>query len=90
MSEVKDVKTTKVETAEVEIEEETKAEGVLTKAAKGLKKHGKKVAAFAAVATVGLIGYALGSKSKDNVCESEDTGVYYLDDHSDSNEVTED
>ena len=56
-------------TIDVEVEEfieEEKSEGLLTKAAKGLKKHGKKIAAGAVVATVGLIGYAIiGSKPKE-------------------------
>lgn len=41
--------------------EETKSEGFLTKV-----KHGKKLVAGAAVAAAGLIGYALGAKSKED------------------------
>ena len=56
-------------TIDVEVEEfieEEKSEGLLTKAAKGLKEHGKRIAAGAVVATVGLIGYAIiGSKPKE-------------------------
>lgn len=91
MSEVKNVETIDVETTEVNVEAKTKAEGLLSKAKTGLKKHGKKVAAFAAVATVGLIGYALGSKSKGDDSDLIDAdNVQYIDTDSASNEVTED
>lgn len=55
-----------------QVEEETK-EGFLTKAARGLKKHGKKIAAAAVIGTVGLIGYALGSRSNNDDLDVVDT-----------------
>ena len=76
-------------TIDVEVEgfiEEEKSEGLLTKAAKGLKKHGKKIVAGAVVATVGLIGYALGSKSKED--EFVDTDMYYINDSDSSGQET--
>lgn len=50
------------ETVEVE---EVSTDGKLSKLKTGLKKYGKKIAAGAAVVTVGLIGYALGARSRD-------------------------
>lgn len=45
---------------------ETKSNGLLTKVASGVKKHGKKIAAAAAIAAVvGLIGCKLRKKSED-------------------------
>lgn len=61
-------KTINVEADEVE---ETK-EGFVAKAKAGIKKHGKTIAAIAAIGTVGLIGYALGSKTK--IVDSETAG----------------
>lgn len=75
---------------ELEEMEEMKSEGFLSKAKNRLKKHRKKIVAGAALATVGLIGYMLGSKSKDgDEIDSEPTDVYELEDHSDSDETTE-
>ena len=77
-------------TIDVEVEEfieEEKSEGLLTKAAKGLKKHGKKIAAVAVVGAVGLIGYALGSKSK--IVDSDAAGEIIDDVISEDIEVTE-
>lgn len=51
-----------------------------------MKKHGKKIAAGAVVATVGLIGYALGSKSKED--EFVDTDMYYINDSDSSGQET--
>ena len=74
---------------EEEVIEETKSEGFLTKVKTGLKKHGKKLVAGAAVAAVGLIGYALGAKSKEDedAIETDDYEVLELEDHSTSNDV---
>lgn len=48
-----------------DVEAETvETEGKMDKAKNFIKKHGKKVAAIAGLATMGLIGYALGHKSK--------------------------
>ena len=68
--------------------EETESNGFLSKVKTGLKKHGKKIVAGAAVATVGLIGYALGSRSKD-VEESELVDIYEIEDHSSDEVKTE-
>lgn len=78
------------ETVETEeVEEEMKSKGFFTKAVAGLKKHGKKIAAGAVVAAVGFIGYALGSRSKDDELESNDVDTYdALEDHS-ADETTE-
>ena len=68
--------------AEDEVVEEPK-KGLLTRAAIRLKNHGKAIAAGAVVLTVGLIGYGLGSKSKDSeIDELESTDLYKLEDHS--------
>ena len=74
---------------EEEVIEETKSEGFLTKVKTGLKKHGKKLVAGAAVAAVGLIGYALGAKSKEgeDTIDADNYEVLELEDHSTSNEV---
>lgn len=45
---------------------ESKFKGFMTKAGAGIKKHGKKVAGVAALAAVGVIGYALGHKTGDH------------------------
>lgn len=70
----------------VDVEEETK-EGFVTKAKAGIKKHGKKIAAVAVVGAVGLIGYALGSKSK--IVDSDAAGEIIDDVISEDIEVTE-
>lgn len=49
--------------AEVEVAEETKTEGKLSKVVGGVKKHGKKVAAGVAIVVGGLLCYALGKGS---------------------------
>ena len=95
MREVKNVETIDVEETEVNVEEETRSERFLSKAKAGLKKNGKKVAAIAAVATVVLIGYALGKKKSGNDSDSADTDeICYIEQNSDSasesSEVTED
>ena len=90
MSKVENLETINEETTEENIEEETKSEGLLSKAKTGLKKYGKKVVAFTAVATAGLIGYALGSRSRyddSDLIDADD--VRYIDVDSTSNEVTE-
>lgn len=48
-----------------EVKKESKVKGFLTKAGKGVKKHGGKIAAGVAVVTVGALAYMLGSKSND-------------------------
>ena len=50
----------------IEEVKESKFKGFMNKAGAGIKKHGKKVAGVAALAAVGMIGYALGHKSGDN------------------------
>ena len=45
--------------------EAVKSDGKVTKAKNFIKKYGKKIAVAAAVGTVGLVGYALGHRSKD-------------------------
>ena len=42
---------------------ESKLKGIARKAGVGFKKHGKKIAAGAALLGVGLLGYALGHKT---------------------------
>lgn len=44
--------------------EAVEPEGKMSKAKNFIKKYGKKIAAVTAVGTVGLIGYALGHKTK--------------------------
>ena len=67
----------------VELAEESKKEGLFVKAKNGFKKHGKKIAAGAAIGAGLLIGYMLGNKSgkddydadeydEDNVIDIED------------------
>lgn len=95
MSEVKNVETIDVEETEVNVEEETKSEGFLSKAKEGLKKHGKAVAIIAACTVGGMIGYALGNKKSGNDSDSADTDeICYIEQNSDSasesSEVTED
>ena len=46
--------------------EAVKSDGKVTKAKNFIKKYGKKIAVAAAVVTVGLVGYALGHRSKDD------------------------
>lgn len=71
----------------VVVEEETK-ESFVAKAKAGIKKHGKKIAAVAVVGTVGLIGYALGSRNNTSV--DSDTVSEIIDDViSEGIEVTE-
>lgn len=61
------------ETINVGADEVGDAEGgFVAKAKAGIKKHGKTIAAVAAIGTVGLIGYALGSKTK--IADSETAG----------------
>lgn len=61
-----------IEMSETElVEETTPKEGLVSKAKIGFKKYGKKIAVAAVVGTVGLIGYALGSKSK----SGDDNGI---------------
>lgn len=63
------VTTVEDENTEVEVEEK---ESLISKVVSGVKKHGKKIAVGAVVATGTIIGYALlkGSKSADG-CESD-------------------
>lgn len=75
-----------------DIDEETKDEGVLSKAYAGLKKHGKAVAVFAACTVGGFIGYALGSKHNSNdsdVIDVDEVPRIEATDDSASDEVTE-
>ena len=55
-----------VETVETNVEEvvENQSEGLLSKTKTGVEKYGKKIAVTAGIVAVGLLGYALGSKSK--------------------------
>ena len=46
--------------------EAVKSDGKVTKAKNFIKKYGKKIAVAAAVGTVGLVGYVLGHRSKDD------------------------
>ena len=71
--------------------EETKSKGLLSKVKTGLKTHGKKIAVVAACMAGGLIGYAIGTRSKDDYsdCDVID-GDYEIDNSSSSEEVSED
>lgn len=60
-------------------EDEPEKVGFFSKVKSGLKKHGKKVAAVAALGTVGLIGYALGSRNHEDGAEEYDNNVVSLD-----------
>lgn len=51
------------ETTEVNVPEETKKEGLGKKLLSGVKKHGKKIAAGAAVVAGGIICYTIGAKT---------------------------
>lgn len=66
------------ETTEVNAEE-TKKEGLGKKLLSGVKKHGKKIAAGAAVVAGGIICYTIGAKTGKSG-SSEGDGVIYYDD----------
>ena len=67
MKKEKNVETNINEANETEVTKESKAKTFGSKIKSGFKKHGKKVGAVALTATVGLIGYMIGShKNKDN------------------------
>lgn len=84
---MKEIKNEEVTMEEMEVAcVEEKKEGFLTKAKDGLKKHGKKVVVGTAVAAVGLIGYALGARLKN---DSEDSYDYDPESFGDDVEVTE-
>ena len=84
---MKEIKNEEVTMEEMEVAcVEEKKEGFLIKAKNGLKKHGKKVVVGAAVAAVGLIGYALGARPKN---DSEDSYDYDPESFGDDVEVTE-
>lgn len=51
------------------VTEETKKEGIVSKAKKIITKHGKKVGAIALAAAVGVVGYALGKKKSSDIDE---------------------
>ena len=53
--------------------EAVKSDGKVTKAKNFIKKYGKKIAVAAAIGTVGLVGYVLGHKSKDDDGSVDDT-----------------
>lgn len=53
----------KNENLNVEESVEMEEKGFLSKVKEGLKKHGKKIVVGAAITTVGLIGYKIGSKN---------------------------
>ena len=57
---------------EVIVEERVQEEGLGSKIKAGLKKHGKKIAAGAAVLTCGIIGYVIGVKANDRYYDSDD------------------
>lgn len=61
-------------------QEEPKKEGIGSKVLKGVKKHGKKIAAGAAAIGVGIACYALGARSgKGGYEETIDYGDDYKD-----------
>ena len=63
-----------IDLPETENEEvEVVDEGKMAKAKNFIKKHGKKVAAFAGLATVGLIGYAIGHRNSDGTYSTDET-----------------
>ena len=66
------------------VTEEPEKKGFGAKAVAGIKKHGKKIVAGVTLATVGIIGYALGHKSKNEGSDYEldDLDDYELEDHS--------
>lgn len=68
------------ETTEANVPEETKKEGLGKKLLGGVKKHGKKIAAGAAVVAGGIICYALGAKTGKSGSSAGDDGVIYYDD----------
>ena len=51
------------------VTEETKKEGIVSKAKKIITKHGKKVGAIALAAAVGVVGSALGKKNSSDIDE---------------------
>ena len=53
--------------------EAVKSDEKVTKAKNFIKKYGKKIAVAAAIGTVGLVGYVLGHKSKDDNGSVDDT-----------------
>lgn len=67
------------ETTEVNVPEETKKEGLGKKLLGGVKKHGKKIAAGAAVVAGGIVCYALGAKSGNKGSSDGDSVVEYYD-----------
>lgn len=66
------------ETTEVNAEE-IKKEGLGKKLLGGVKKHGKKIAAGAAVVAGGIVCYALGAKSGNKGSSDGDSVVEYYD-----------
>lgn len=85
MEELKDV----IEMDENEVNEEAcvTKEGLGSKIKAGLKKHGKKIVAGAAVLTCGIIGYALGKKSNEGYYDSEELDIIDLTPDEDFKEV---
>lgn len=69
----------------MEVVEETKPEGFMTKVGRGIKKHGPKIAVGAAALVCGIIGFALGKKSSEEVYEIE-----FDDSFEDSTDYSED
>lgn len=68
------------ETTEINVPEETNKEGLGKKLLGGVKKHGKKIAAGAAVVAGGIVCYALGAKTGKGGSSAGDDGVIYYDD----------
>ena len=60
-----------IEGEEMEMEE-TEVVLFTDKVKTGIKKHGKKIAALAAVGCVGILGYALGKRKDDNEFDNVD------------------
>lgn len=65
---------------ELPVAEEIKKEGLGKKLLGGVKKHGKKIAAGAAVVAGGIVCYALGAKTGSKGSSAGDDGVIYYDD----------
>lgn len=60
-----------VEAEITEVNGTNESEGFMTKLGRGIKKHGPKIAVGAAALVCGLIGFALGKKSNEDVYEIE-------------------
>lgn len=74
----------------VEVTEKEAKTGFISKVGAEIKKHGKTIAGIAAVGLVGLVGFAIGRKSTDEVYDSEvDDSDVIEGDFEDSDEETE-